>query len=77
MYSALVRRSFWDAHSGILGLVLSLGLTVTFTNIVKVCLSFQIGLSQLSDRLPLVDLDLISLTDVKCLMIILPTQSTV
>jgi diacylglycerol diphosphate phosphatase/phosphatidate phosphatase len=31
-----LHRSFWDAHNGILGLVLSLGLCVTFTDIVKV-----------------------------------------
>lgn len=29
-------RSFWDVHTGLLGLVLSLGLGVTFTDIVKV-----------------------------------------
>ncbi len=36
-FSSLIRRSFWDVHSGILGLVLALGLTVTFTDILKVC----------------------------------------
>jgi hypothetical protein len=34
--AALITRSFWDAHNGVLGLALSLGLTVTFTDIVKV-----------------------------------------
>ncbi|KAK1922360.1 phosphatidic acid phosphatase type 2/haloperoxidase, partial [Papiliotrema laurentii] len=33
---ALIRRSIWDVHSGILGLVLNLGLTVTFTDILKI-----------------------------------------
>ncbi|KAI9636581.1 putative phospholipid metabolism-related protein [Dioszegia hungarica] len=34
--AAFIRRSFWDAHSAILGFVLNLGLTVTFTNVVKI-----------------------------------------
>lgn len=34
--SLLVSRSFWDAHSSILGLILCLGLIVTFTDIVKI-----------------------------------------
>ncbi|WVN91180.1 uncharacterized protein L203_106436 [Cryptococcus depauperatus CBS 7841] len=33
---ACIRKSFWDAHNGILGLVLALGLTVTFTDIIKI-----------------------------------------
>ncbi|KAL1410923.1 hypothetical protein Q8F55_001866 [Vanrija albida] len=33
---AAVRRSFWDAHNGILGFILSLGLVVTFTDIIKI-----------------------------------------
>ncbi|RSH95495.1 hypothetical protein EHS25_000587 [Saitozyma podzolica] len=36
LYAAIIQRSFWDAHSGVLGLVLSLGLTATFTDIVKI-----------------------------------------
>ncbi|KAK8843500.1 hypothetical protein IAR55_007160 [Kwoniella newhampshirensis] len=31
-----IRRSFWDAQSGVLGLILALGLTATFTNIIKI-----------------------------------------
>ncbi|WVO24596.1 uncharacterized protein IAS62_005964 [Cryptococcus decagattii] len=34
--AAFVRRSFWDAHNGILGLILGLGLTATFTDIIKI-----------------------------------------
>jgi len=30
------RRSFWDAHAGVLGFILSLGLSVTLTNIMKI-----------------------------------------
>ncbi|WRT68813.1 uncharacterized protein IL334_005793 [Kwoniella shivajii] len=33
---AAFRRSFWDAQSALLGLILGLGLTATFTNIVKI-----------------------------------------
>jgi dolichyl-phosphate-mannose--protein O-mannosyl transferase len=33
---AIARRSFYDVHSGILGLVLALALTTTLTDIVKV-----------------------------------------
>ncbi|OWZ26749.1 hypothetical protein C349_06836 [Cryptococcus neoformans var. grubii Br795] len=36
LVAAFVRRSFWDGHNGILGLILGLGLTATFTNIVKI-----------------------------------------
>ncbi|ORY29111.1 phosphatidic acid phosphatase type 2/haloperoxidase [Naematelia encephala] len=32
----LFRRSLWDVHSGILGLILSLGLSETFTDIIKI-----------------------------------------
>ncbi|WWD20960.1 hypothetical protein CI109_105438 [Kwoniella shandongensis] len=31
-----IRRSFWDGQSGLLGLILGLGLTITFTNIIKI-----------------------------------------
>lgn len=31
------RRSFWDCHSAILGLLLSVSLTTVFTQVVKVC----------------------------------------
>lgn len=34
-FSGAYRRSFWDAHSAILGFILSLGLSVTITDIVK------------------------------------------
>ncbi len=34
--AALISRSFWDAHHGVLGLALSLGLVTTFTDIIKV-----------------------------------------
>ncbi|WVQ81571.1 hypothetical protein IAT38_003695 [Cryptococcus sp. DSM 104549] len=34
--AAFHKRSFWDGHSAILGLVLSLGLVITFTNIIKI-----------------------------------------
>lgn len=34
--AAFWTRSFWDAHCGVLGLALSLGITSTFTDIVKV-----------------------------------------
>ncbi|RSH78806.1 uncharacterized protein EHS24_001715 [Apiotrichum porosum] len=33
---AAMRRSFWDAHNGLLGLVLALGLSVTFTDVLKI-----------------------------------------
>ncbi|AAW47193.2 phospholipid metabolism-related protein, putative [Cryptococcus deneoformans JEC21] len=36
LVAAFVRRSFWDGHNGILGLILGLGLTATFTNIIKI-----------------------------------------
>ncbi|WVQ72159.1 hypothetical protein IAR50_001704 [Cryptococcus sp. DSM 104548] len=36
LVAAFERRSFWDGHNGILGLILGLGLTVTFTNIIKI-----------------------------------------
>ncbi|WWC73324.1 uncharacterized protein I206_107291 [Kwoniella pini CBS 10737] len=34
--TAAIRRSFWDAQSALLGLILGLGLVATFTNIVKI-----------------------------------------
>lgn len=36
LYALVISRSFWDAHSSILGLILCLGLIVTFTDIVKI-----------------------------------------
>ncbi|ODN83744.1 hypothetical protein L202_01836 [Cryptococcus amylolentus CBS 6039] len=36
LVAAFERRSFWDGHNGLLGLILGLGLTVTFTNIIKI-----------------------------------------
>ncbi|WVF67223.1 hypothetical protein IAT40_001971 [Kwoniella sp. CBS 6097] len=36
IFTAAVRRSFWDAHRGLLGLVLGLALVATFTNIIKI-----------------------------------------
>lgn len=54
--AAFVRRSFWDAHNGILGLILGLGLTATFTDIIKVCLSSSLFLPFIrSPRPPLPD----------------------
>lgn len=32
---AIYQRSFWDAHSALLGFILNLGLTITITNILK------------------------------------------
>ncbi|OCF34172.1 hypothetical protein I316_04122 [Kwoniella heveanensis BCC8398] len=36
VFTAAVRRSFWDAQSGLLGLILALALVATFTNIIKI-----------------------------------------
>ncbi|KAK6904475.1 hypothetical protein I204_06921 [Kwoniella mangroviensis CBS 8886] len=36
IFTAAIRRTFWDAQSGLLGLILGLGLVATFTNIVKI-----------------------------------------
>ncbi|WWC64260.1 uncharacterized protein I303_106870 [Kwoniella dejecticola CBS 10117] len=36
IFTAAIRRSFWDAQSALLGLILGLGLVATFTNIVKI-----------------------------------------
>ncbi|GAA5835145.1 hypothetical protein JCM11251_000174 [Rhodosporidiobolus azoricus] len=35
--ASIWRRSFWDAHNGLLGLLLSLSLTTVFTQVVKIC----------------------------------------
>ncbi|GAA6063454.1 hypothetical protein JCM10212_002537 [Sporobolomyces blumeae] len=34
---AIWRRSFWDVHNGILGLLLSVSITTVFTQVVKIC----------------------------------------
>ncbi|WVQ94820.1 hypothetical protein IAU59_001903 [Kwoniella sp. CBS 9459] len=36
VFTAALRRSFWDGHSGLLGLILALALVATFTNIIKI-----------------------------------------
>ncbi|GAA6040651.1 hypothetical protein JCM8097_008087 [Rhodosporidiobolus ruineniae] len=37
LVAAIWRRSFWDAHNGVLGLLLSVALTTVFTQVVKIC----------------------------------------
>ncbi|GAA5902004.1 hypothetical protein JCM6882_000166 [Rhodosporidiobolus microsporus] len=37
LIASIWRRSFWDAHNGLLGLLLSLSLTTVFTQVVKIC----------------------------------------
>lgn len=40
------RRSFWDLHASVLGLLLSVSLTTVFTQVVKVRLSPSLALEK-------------------------------
>ncbi|GAA5872426.1 hypothetical protein JCM8547_000923 [Rhodosporidiobolus lusitaniae] len=37
LVAVIWRRSFWDLHNGLLGLLLSVSLTTVFTQVVKIC----------------------------------------